>query len=301
MTLQQDGQSWTIRDLMKFSINYLQRHGFDEARLTVELLLAHTLQCQRIELYTHFEKPLSKEELKSFKTCFERRLAHEPVQYIVGSTSFMGLQFVVDPRVFIPRPETETLVEQVMMICNKREHEERLEILDIGTGSGNIAVAIAKLVRGVHVTTIDTSEDALSVARTNAAAHGVTENVKFERMDVFGSVESGIGIPFDLLVSNPPYVSASEWNELQPEVRLFEPQGAVSDQGDGFKYYRRLAQVAPLLLRPNGSVVMEVGAGQAKQVEDIFKGSGFTDLQVVPDLQEVERVVVGVWRGKRIG
>lgn len=301
MTLQQDGQSWTIRDLMKFSIDYLQRHGFDEARLTVELLLAHALQCQRIELYTNFEKPLSKEELKGFRACLERRLAHEPVQYIVGSTSFMGLQFVVDPRVFIPRPETETLVEQVMTISNGREGDERLEILDVGTGSGNIAVAVAKLVRRVHVTTIDTSADALSVARINAAAHGVLERVTFEQCDVFDSVETSISVPFDVLVSNPPYVSASEWKELQPEVRQFEPQAAVSDQDDGYKYYRRLAQVAPLLLRPDGAVVMEVGAGQAQRVEHLFQESGFTELKVIPDLQGVPRIVVGMWRSERAG
>jgi len=297
MTLQQDAQSWTIRDLMKFSIDYLQRHGFDEARLNVELLLAHALQCQRIELYTHFEKPLHKEELRSFRSCLERRLAHEPVQYIVGSTSFMGLQFLVDPRVFIPRPETETLVEQVMMICNGRGGEEPLKILDVGTGSGNIAVALAKLLRGVHVTTIDISADALTAARANAAAHRVMERVTFERMDLFGSIETNLGVPFDVLVSNPPYVSASEWNELQPEVRQYEPQAAVSDDDDGYKYYRRLAQVGPLLLRPNGAAIVEVGAGQAERVQAFFKNSGFTDLRVTSDLQEVPRVIAGTWRG----
>ncbi len=300
MTLQQDAQSWTIRDLMKFSINYLQRHGFDEARLTVELLLAHALQCQRIDLYTHFEKPLSKEELKSFRGCFERRLAHEPVQYIVGSTSFMGLQFLVDSRVFIPRPETETLVEQVMMICNRREGGEPASILDVGAGSGNIAVTLAKLLRGVHVTTIDTSADALSVARANALAHGVQEKMTFEQQDLFGPIEKDLKIPFDVVVSNPPYVSASEWIELEPEVRQFEPKMAVSDLDDGYKFYHRLAQIAPFLLRRDGSAVMEVGAGQAERVERLFKESGFTDLQVICDLQEIPRIVIGVWRSERL-
>jgi release factor glutamine methyltransferase len=135
----------------------------------------------------------------------------------------------------------------------------------------------------------------------NADAHGVTEGITFEQLDVFGPIESGVKTPLDLLVSNPPYVSASEWNELQPEVRLFEPQSAVSDREDGFKYYRRLAQIAPLLLRPNGAVVMEVGAGQAEQVEDLFKESGFAGLQVIPDLQEVPRVIVGIWRAGQEG
>lgn len=301
MTLQQDPQSWTIRDLMKFSINYLQRNGFDEARLNVELLLSHALQCQRIELYTHFEKLLNKDELKSFRGCFERRLAHEPVQYIVGSTSFMGLNFLVDPRVFIPRPETETLVEQVMLLCRGRESDEAVRILDVGTGSGNIAVAVAKLVRGVHVTSIDASADALAVASSNAAAHGVLEKIAFEHLDVLGSIETSLNAPFDILVSNPPYVSVSDWNGLQPEVRQFEPQAAVSDLDDGYKYYRRLADIGPRLLREHGAVVLEVGAGQAEGVEHLLKDSGFTELQVVADLQEIPRIVLGRWQSNQSG
>jgi len=297
MTLQQDVQSWTIRDLMKFSINYLQRHGFDEARLTVELLLSHALECQRIELYTHFEKPLSKEELKRFRACFERRLAHEPVQYIVGATSFMGLHFVLDRRVFIPRPETETLVEQVMMTCNQRKPNESTSILEVGTGSGNIAVALVKLLRGVHVTTIDRSSEALDVARANAAAHGVAEKITFVEGDVFGAIETAFSSPFDVVASNPPYVSALEWNELDPEVRQFEPQIAVSDMEDGYKFYRRLADLAAVLLRREGSMVVEVGAGQAESVTRILAEVGFGNLQVARDLQDIPRIVFGVWRG----
>jgi release factor glutamine methyltransferase len=297
MTLQQDVQSWTIRDLMKFSINYLQRHGFDEARLTVELLLSHALECQRIELYTHFEKPLSKEELKRFRACFERRLAHEPVQYIVGATSFMGLHFVLDRRVFIPRPETETLVEQVMMTCNQRKPNESTSILEVGTGSGNIAVALVKLLRGVHVTTIDRSSEALDVARANAAAHGVAEKIAFVEGDVFGAIETAFSSPFDVVASNPPYVSALEWNELDPEVRQFEPQTAVSDMEDGYKFYRRLADLAAVLLRREGSMVVEVGAGQAESVTRILAEVGFGNLQVARDLQDIPRIVFGVWRG----
>ena len=297
MTLQQDVQSWTIRDLMKFSINYLQRHGFDEARLTVELLLSHALECQRIELYTHFEKPLSKEELKRFRACFERRLAHEPVQYIVGATSFMGLHFVLDRRVFIPRPETETLVEQVMMTCNQRKPNESTSILEVGTGSGNIAVALVKLLRGVHVTTIDRSSEALDVARAIAAAHGVAEKITFVEGDVFGAIETAFSSPFDVVASNPPYVSALEWNELDPEVRQFEPQTAVSDMEDGYKFYRRLADLAAVLLRREGSMVVEVGAGQAESVTRILAEVGFGNLQVARDLQDIPRIVFGVWRG----
>ncbi|OYV85737.1 MAG: hypothetical protein B7Z63_05055, partial [Ignavibacteriae bacterium 37-53-5] len=154
MTLQQESRTWTIRDLMKSAIDHLQRFGFDEARLNVELLLSYALHCQRIQLYTHFDKPIDQEELQTFRGLFERRLRHEPVQYIVESAGFMGLQFAVDPRVFIPRPETETLVEQLLLNCGREQNPQPVAILEIGTGSGNIAVAAAKFLRHAEVTTI---------------------------------------------------------------------------------------------------------------------------------------------------
>lgn len=294
MTLQQETQAWTIRDLMKFTIDHLQRHGFNEARLTVELLLSHALHCQRIELYMNFEKPLSREELNLFRGLYERRLNHEPVQYIVGTAGFMGLQFKVDRRVFIPRPETETLVEQMMLICNRRVAGETASILEIGTGCGNIAVSLAKLVRDIHVTTIDVSSEALEVARANASAHGVTNRISFAHVDVFESLEDFLSKKFDHLISNPPYVSANDWEHLEPEVRKFEPQAAVSDSKDGYEFYRRIVQVAPDLLQTNGWVVVEVGYGQAGTVQKIFREGGLAEVSAVDDLQSVHRVVMGV-------
>lgn len=297
MTLQQGAQSWNIRDLMKFSINHLQRHGFDEARLTVELILAHTLRCQRIELYTNFEKPLSQDELKRYRGYYERRLAHEPVQYIVGSTSFMGMAFDLDTRVFIPRPETETLVEQVILYCNKGEAGREIRILEIGTGSGNIAVSIAKLVRDVVVTTIDISPDALEVARANAVRHSVEKKITFVVKNVFDEIAQQFGERFDLLVSNPPYVSQHDWEMLNPEVREFEPQGAVSDRGDGLSFYRRIAGLSHTLLHEGGCVIVEVGDEQSETVRSIFASAGISDCRAIRDLQDKERIVLGEWTG----
>jgi release factor glutamine methyltransferase len=292
--LHQETQAWTIRDLMKFSIDHLQRHGFDEARLAVELLLSHALHCQRIELYTHFEKPLSKDELKQFRSLFERRLNHEPVQYIVGTTAFMGLHLRVDPRVFIPRPETETLVEQVMLLCNQRKADETLSILEIGTGSGNIAVALAKLIRDVEVTSIDTSGEALEVARGNATLQGVAERISFQQMSVFDSSMEKLTVRFDQLVSNPPYVSVEEWEHLEPEIRRFEPRGAVSDSGDGYEFFRRITSIARGVLKKEGHVIVEVGEGQAEKVQGLFRDANLSDVRAVNDLQDVPRVVIGV-------
>jgi release factor glutamine methyltransferase len=282
---------------MKFSINHLQRFGFDEARLTVELILAHTLQCQRIELYTNFEKPLSQDELNLYRRYFERRLAHEPVQYIVGSTSFMGIAFDVDKRVFIPRPETETLIEQAILFCNKSEGEREIRVLEIGTGSGNIAVSVAKFIRTANVTTIDINPDALDVARTNALRHAVEKKIAFIKRSVFDQIEKEFGERFDLLISNPPYVPQKDWEALNPEVREFEPRAAVSDQGDGLSFYRRIAELPRSLLRDGGCVMVEVGDEQSDVVRSIFMSEHISDCRVIRDLQERERVVSGVWTG----
>ena len=294
MTLQQETQAWTIRDLMKFSIDHLQRHGFDETRLTVELLLSHALRYQRIELYTHFDQPLSKEELRVFRTLYERRLHHEPVQYIVGATGFMGMQFQVDQKVFIPRPETETLVEQIMVSCNRRPEGESASILEIGTGSGNIAVAVAKLVRNIQMTTIDINREALGVARANAVTHGVAELISFQEMSLFDPLDELLPQKYDLLVSNPPYVSANEWEHLAPEICRFEPCTAVTDSSDGYEFYRRIAQIGKNLLLKNGLILVEVGHGQATHVQEIFEGAGIEGLSTVNDLQGIPRVVMGV-------
>jgi release factor glutamine methyltransferase len=291
--LQEKTRVWTIRSLMKFAIDHLQRRGFDEARLNVELLLSHALQCQRIELYTNFDKPLAPEELKAFRSLYERRLNREPVQYIVGMASFMGMQFNVDSRVLIPRPETETLVEQAMLLCKRAEPGQPLAIIEVGTGSGNIAIALAKFIKQAKLWTIDVSAEALALARENAERHGVLDRIVFERMDAFEPVDQLLLRRFDMLVSNPPYVSAGEWEELQQEVRRFEPRVAVSDWKDGYEFYRRLVELAPYLLRDQGTMFVEVGYGQAETVARMMKDAHFAQVEVIPDLQDIPRVVFG--------
>ncbi|MGB2869203.1 MAG: peptide chain release factor N(5)-glutamine methyltransferase [Bacteroidota bacterium] len=289
---------WTVRELMKFAISHMHRRGFEDARLNVELLLAHALSCQRITLYTNFDKPVSKEEMKKFRSLYERRLNREPVQYITGSTSFMGLSFSVDPRVLIPRPETETLVEQVMLQCGSLEARKSISIVEIGTGSGNIAVALAKYVKNAAVTSIDNSSGALEVARQNASTHGVLEKITFEQMDTFEPVDQLLRKRFDILVSNPPYIPKDEWDQLQMEVRRFEPTGALTDGNDGFEFYRRILELAPYLLVDHGMVLLEVGDGQAEAVRQMMLTAGFSRCAVVTDLQNVPRIVTGACRSR---
>ena len=281
----------TVRSLMRTAITRLQEHGIDEARLTVELLLAHALHCQRIALYTESDRQLQESEVRAFDELFGRRVQHEPLQYIVGSTSFMGLQFRVDPRVLIPRPETETLVEQVMIDLNGLEESASPRVLDIGTGCGNIAVTLAKFVRKAAVTALEHSAEALEVARLNARVHGLESQVRFVFADLFAPLEDLLTERFTHIVSNPPYGSIDEWETLEPEVRDFEPRQAVSDGADGYRFHKRIAELAPALLSENGKVYLEVGWGQADEVRRILTAHGAVQNDVVADLQGVPRVV----------
>jgi len=291
--LQQETKVWTIRELMKVSIDLLQKKGFDETRLNVELLLAHALRCQRIQLYTNFDKPLSREEIGQFRRLFERRLNREPLQYIIGSAGFMGLQFRVDQRVLIPRPETETLVEQVMLLCSNAPPEKTLSVLEIGTGSGNIAVSLAKFVRNIRITSIDISAQAMEVAELNAKVHEVSDRLDFRVLDVFEPVDQLLLKRFDLLVSNPPYGSQEEWEQFQQEIKKYEPRNATTDGRDGYEFFRRMSELAPYLLSDGGTVAFEVGFSQADRVRRLLSEAGFFNIYVVPDLQNIPRVVIG--------
>jgi len=289
--IQQKVRVWTVRELMKFAIDHLQKLGFDETRLTVELLLSHALGCQRIQLYTSFDKPLTKDELARFRALYERRLVFEPVQYIVGYANFMGLQLRVDPAVLIPRPETETLVEQAMLACKDFEDGRGVSAIELGTGSGNIAIALAKFVKHLSVVSIDNSQQALDLARENAASHRVSTTIEFSLMDMFEPVDQLLLRRFDLLVSNPPYISGEDWETLPTEIKRYEPRGALTDFKDGFEFHKRIVELAPYLLKNEGTILVEVGFGQSKHVCELMRGAGFRDVVSLPDLQGIQRVV----------
>ncbi len=291
MIFKQDIKVWTVRELMRHAIDHLQQLGFDEARLNVELLLAHALACQRIHLYTSRYQALKREEVNTFLLLYERRLEHEPVQYITGTATFMGLSFAVDSRVLIPRPDTETLVEQALLACNDFPDGRTIKILDIGTGSGNIAVSLAKFERRARVTAIDNSPGALEVAQGNIEIHGVGDRVLLHEMDAFEPVDQLLRTRFDLVVSNPPYVSAEDWVRLQPEVRDFEPRDATTDGADGYELHRRIIELAPYLLNDGGVLLLEVADGQAMQVVAMMSQAGFHTIGVANDLGGIPRVV----------
>lgn len=280
-------QQWTILSLVEWASGYLARREFDEARLHVELMLAHVLGLKRLDLYLQFDRPLTPEERGAFRALFERRLKHEPLQYILGQTEFMGLPLAVNRSVLIPRPETEVLVERALDIL-KENGSGPAEILEIGTGSGNIAVAIGVMAPNATIISIDSSAEALKVAASNVARHHLA-NVALLEADVF---QEFLGDrTFDLLISNPPYVSREEFQGLEPEVREFEPAAAVTDDATGLKIISRIAQIAPRRIRPGGVLLIELGYGQSERVQELIAASGLTDIELIPDFARIPRVL----------
>jgi release factor glutamine methyltransferase len=285
-------KTWTILEIINTTVEYLKGKGIDDARLNAELLLAHILGCRRIDLYASFDKPIRESEREQYKSLLKRRVAREPLQYIVGETEFMGLRFVVDRRVLIPRPETEVLVEKAIEVCRQfPEGTDRISILDIGVGCGNIAVSVAKFVANAYVLGIDTSVGALNVARINIQNHNLASRVTLERVDILHDSAHSIGGPFDMVVSNPPYVSEQEFKNLPPEIRKYEPPNATCDSADGLTFYRRISEIGRQLLKGGGIVIFELGFGQIAQVQEILRKNSYEQIQVYKDYSGIERVV----------
>ena len=235
---------WTVLDIIKWGTEYLAEKGFDEARLNIELLLSATLGLKRFDLYVKHDQPLKEEELERFKVLLKRRLAHEPVQYILGKTNFYSIEMKVDRRALIPRPETETLVETVIEHCRTHiSDKEEPYILDIGTGSGCIDVALAKFVKKSRIISFDKSRDALDLACENAKTTGTETQIEFVEADFLSLEKNIFGRKFDVVVSNPPYVSESAFKTLAADIKEFEPADAVSDGADGLTFFKKISEM----------------------------------------------------------
>jgi len=257
--------------------------GIETARLDAEVLLAHALGIDRTRLYARWRDPVAADAATRFDALLERRVRREPVAYLTGQQEFWSLAFSVTPDVLIPRPETELLVE---LALNHLPPDEARSVLDIGTGSGCIAVAIAHERPRVHVTAVDISRAALSVAQRNADTHAVSSRVTFVESDLFSGLAAGA--TFDLIASNPPYLAPHQ--AVSPELAS-EPRGALYAGADGFGVVRRLLAGALTHLRPGGCVLMEIGLGQSDTALDLANPGGFTNAEVVPDLAGIPRVL----------
>ncbi len=270
----------SLGDVLRRASEHLGKTS-ETGRLDAELLLAHSLGLRRIELYTDFDRPLSSEELDAYRELVARRARHEPVAYILGEWGFRRLTLNVDRRALIPRPETEIVVERALA------HLRGLDapvVLDVGTGTGAIALAIADEHPGARVTAIDVSADALDLARENAARTGLA--VELLEHDAAGGLPGG---PYDLVVSNPPYVERAELPTLMPDVRDFEPHVALV----GDQMPEVVARAARDVLRPGGHLVLEIGDGQALATAAVLGALGYADVVTTSDLAGRDRVVEG--------
>jgi len=277
-------EKWDVLKILNWTKGYLSEKGVENPRLEAEWMLCEALSLDRVGLYLNFDKPLSDAELAIYRGMVGRRGKREPLQYILGTQEFMGLDFHVSPAVLIPRHDTEVLVAEAV----KRGAAAR-RILDIGTGSGCVAIALAKALTDAEISGVDISAEALEVARDNAERNGAT--VKFFQGSL---LEPFPGERFDMIVSNPPYIPAAELATLQQEVRGFEPPGALDGGADGLDFYRRITAKAHDHLNPEGWLLFEVGAGQAPQVLGLLKAAGFSlETFTQTDPAGIERVVGG--------
>lgn len=280
-------KTWTLLELLRWTADYLAQKSVPEPRLTAELLLAGVLGLRRLDLYLQYDRPLRADELAEFKARLRRRLRREPLQYIEGEAAFRELRLRVDARVLIPRPETEVLVDEVLRWAAGRG---ALEAVDIGTGSGAIALSLATEGRFGRVVATDVSTDALAVARENRRRTAPGASVEFRE----GAGYAPLGDErFDVIVSNPPYIALDEAGSLAPEVREWEPAGALFAGETGLEVIRELVAGAPAHLRPGGLLALEIGAGQAAAVADLVRSvPGFAAPRIRRDLAGRERIVL---------
>lgn len=275
---------WTVLKLLRWTADYFKGHGIDSPRLDAELLLADLLQLDRVGLYLNFERPLQAGELGIFRERVRRRAGREPLAYILERTEFWSLPLKVTPAVLIPRPDSERLVEEALKRLNGPA-----QVLDVGTGSGALAIALAHERPECAVTALDISAAALAVAAENACHNGVATRVAFVEGDL-AELPAG---PFDLVVANPPYIPAGDLAGLMPEVRDFEPRLALDGGIDGLDAYRALTRQAGRLLAEGGWLLVEVGIAQAVAVRELFAVAGLTEIFSACDLAGIERVVGG--------
>jgi release factor glutamine methyltransferase len=271
-----------IRDLLHDAATRLGAAGVPGARLDARILLAHAMGVTRDELIAASRQPTA-DEASQFASLLARRLTREPIAYITGRKEFWSLDFAVGPGVLVPRPDTETLVEAAIALFADRHAP--LRIADLGTGSGAILVALLKELPGAHGIGFERSAQALSFARANLESHGLAARGEIVAED--WNAASG---PFDLVVSNPPYIPAADIDGLEPEVRSYEPRAALDGGSDGLDAYRNLSSLLPGLLSPGGTALLELGEGQAQRVKSLFQGLQVR--QIVPDLAGISRVLV---------
>jgi release factor glutamine methyltransferase len=278
---------WTVRRVLGWTTQHFEKQGVDAPRLTSELLLAHVLGTSRVRLYTELDRPLERAELAAYRQLIERRIAGEPAAYLTGKREFYGRVFRVDPRVLIPRPETELLVEAVLRALPR---EAEVRVLDLGTGSGCVAVSLAAERPRAHIIATDLSEEACAVARANADELGVGSRVEVRAGELFAPV--AMEPTFEVVVSNPPYIPHGEIPTLSREVRR-EPALALDGGEDGLEVLRHIVAGSGRHLVPGGLLALEIGDTQGSQVRSLLEGAGYGSVLIERDLARHDRLAFG--------
>lgn len=271
---------WTIRALLAWTTDFLKSKGVEAAKREAELLLAHVLQCKRVDLFVRFDEQPTEAERTKYRELIQRRVTGWPVAYLIGSTDFYLLTFEVDPSVLVPRSDTETLVLEAL---NRLKPLTAPAVLDLGTGSGCISVSLAHQKKDSRVTAVDISPDALAVAERNATKHGVADRMTFLQGDLFAPLPPDV--TFDMVVSNPPYIAQSEFADLSPEVRDHEPRAALDGGPDGLAFYRRIATGVGPFLKSGGSLLLEIGWEQEAAVRGLLAER--PELELGPTLKDM--------------
>jgi release factor glutamine methyltransferase len=276
----------TVLELLQATTTYFGKKGVEQPRLSIEHLLADTLGKKRIELYLEFDRSLAEHELEPLREKVRRRAEGEPLQHLLGHWDFFGRTFKTDYRALIPRPETELLVETVLKeFATSGGSANRL--VDIGTGSGILAITLTLERPGLEVTAVDLSEDALALARENAERFGVADRIAFRRSDLLDEMEG----PFDWIVANLPYIPTAQLNTLQREVK-FDPLLALDGGKDGLTIIKRLIESVPGKIASNGLIALELGQGQADEVSGFMANQNYRDISIRKDYQGVERLLI---------
>jgi len=297
-------ETWTTRKLLAWMNKAFVTKGLDQPRLLSEMLMAHVVGCERLRLYTDADRPASPMERDMLRDLVGRALKHEPVQYLVGSGWFFGLEFKTDRRALIPRPSTETIIEHVLQ-HHRASHGpsnqtgEGLLIADVCTGSGVIAVTLAKRLPLARLVATDLSPDAVGLAKENAARHAVADRVTFLTGDLLRALAEFPATAgehsLDYLVSNPPYIPDNEWDAVEPNVKEHEPHLALRGGADGLDLARRLLADGPKLLKPGGVLLIEVADASAEKASAIAAAHPLlTDVKILRDFENLKRVIVGV-------
>ena len=286
-------EPWTVRRLLEWTAGFFARKEVDGPRLSAELLLAHVLDVPRIKLYTNYENVVPDKPLAQFRELVKRAAEHEPVAYLTGKAWFFNLEFEVSPAVLIPRPDTETLVENVLQLARNTAGFEAPRVLDLCTGSGCIAVAIAQRLKNALVIATDISEGAVALARKNAERLGVADRVTVEQGDLYEPIRQIVDArPFNLIVSNPPYIPTDDVAKLDRNVREFEPMIALDGGMDGLMMHRRIIEHAPERLVSGGRLYLEIQFDQGPAVREILSShEPFEDVRVLKDFAGKDRVV----------